>query len=405
MDATELILAGVFWCCLAGVAYAYVAYPVLILAFSRVFGREPAPERPALTKSATSNEPLPTVDLLIAAHNEVGVIGARIENALALDYPADRFNIVIASDGSDDGTDAACAGVGGSVRVLHSPVRRGKTATIFSALSNLNAEIVVLSDANTFMDSDSLRYLARWFVDEDVGVVCGRLVLTDARTGRNADGLYWRYETFLKRCESRLGALLGANGAIYAIRRSLLVPLPSNVLVDDFVIPLRARLAGGCRIVYDADAIAREETAPDVASEFRRRSRIGTGGFQALGVLWPLLHPRWGWTAFAFWSHKVLRWIGPFFLLGALLACVPLAHERLYRTLLFAQVALYVLSAIIAAVPGSSRPMRLARVLPMFVGMNLALLVGFFRWVRGPQTGVWTRTPRVPGSPSASFPQ
>jgi cellulose synthase/poly-beta-1,6-N-acetylglucosamine synthase-like glycosyltransferase len=232
-------------------------------------------------------------------------------------------------------------------------------------------------------------------------VVCGRLVLIDAATGRNADGVYWRYETFLKRCEARLGALLGANGAIYAIRRRLLPSIPDNVLVDDFVIPLLARLNSGCRIVYDADAIAREETAPDVGSEFRRRSRIGAGGFQALGVLGPLLHPRWGWTSLAFWSHKVLRWTGPVFLLGALFISVLLVRQPLYFAMALAQVAVYALSAFVAILPGTSRPMRLLRVLPMFVGMNLALLVGLLRWIRGRQTGVWTRTPRTVGTNTA----
>jgi cellulose synthase/poly-beta-1,6-N-acetylglucosamine synthase-like glycosyltransferase len=207
--------------------------------------------------------------------------------------------------------------------------------------------------------------------------------------------MYWRYETFLKRCEAKLGALLGANGAIYAIRRSLLTPVPETLLVDDFVIPLRARLESGCRIVYDQDAIAREETAPDVASEFRRRARIGAGGFQALGLLWPLLHPRWGWTAFAFWSHKVLRWVGPVLLLGALVCSLALSHEPVYRELAIAQGAVYGLSAIVAMVPGRWRFVRVARVLPLFVGMNLALLAGLYRWVRGGQSGVWTRTPRA----------
>src|SRR5262249_30950742 len=148
-------------------------------------------------------------------------------------------------------------------------------------------------------------------------VVCGRLVLTDPATGCNVDSYYWRYETFLKRCEGRLGALLGANGAIYAIRRELYTPIPGNTIVDDFVIPLRAKLRTGCRIVYDGDAVAREETPPNVGAEFHRRSRIGAGGFQSIGLLWRLLNPRSGWVAFTFFSHKILRWVCPFFLVAA----------------------------------------------------------------------------------------
>lgn len=402
MSMADTILAAIFWASVGSIAYAYLGYPIVIFALSRAFGRVP---RPSTSGSASSEVRMPSVDVLIAAHNEADVIQARIQNALSLNYPGGQCRIVVASDGSDDGTDSIVSSFGDQVTLLSSAARRGKAGTLFGAFTHLSADLVVLSDANTFMDADSLRRLARWFDDPSVGVVCGRLILTDATTGRNVDSLYWRYETFLKRCEARLGALLGANGAIYAIRRSLLAPIPDNLLVDDFVIPLRARLGSGCRIIYDAEAIAREETAPDVASEFRRRARIGAGGFQALGVLWPLLNPRWGWTAFAFWSHKVLRWVGPLFLCAALLSALALVRDPLYRTLLVAQVGLYALSALIAVLPGSSRPVRAARILPMFVGMNVALFVGFFRWFRGRQNGVWTRTPRVPGAPSASVTQ
>jgi cellulose synthase/poly-beta-1,6-N-acetylglucosamine synthase-like glycosyltransferase len=245
------------------------------------------------------------------------------------------------------------------------------------------------------MERGSLGRLVRWFRDETVGAVCGRLVLTDPRSGRNVDGLYWRYETHLKRCEARLGALLGANGAIYAIRRSLFPRLPDGTAVDDFVVPLLAKLRTGCRIVYDADAVAREESAPDLTGEFRRRARIGAGGFQALGVLWRLLSPRHGWTAFALWSHKVLRWVCPFLMIGAVLGGLALAAHPLYRWMLVAQAIFYTLCAAGAVVPATGRRgSRVLRALSMFAAMNLALLLGFGRWLRGTQTGLWQRTAR-----------
>src|SRR5262249_38664493 len=158
----------------------------------------------------------------------------------------------------------------------------GKAATLNAAFAELAGDIVLLSDANTFTDATAARNIVRWFADPRVGVVCGRLVLTDPATGGNADSLYWRYETFLKECEGRLGALPGATGGIYAFRRGLYAPIPDDTIVDDFVIPLAAKLRTGCAIVYDRDAVAREETAPDVRAEFRRRSRIGAGGFQSI---------------------------------------------------------------------------------------------------------------------------
>jgi cellulose synthase/poly-beta-1,6-N-acetylglucosamine synthase-like glycosyltransferase len=221
-------------------------------------------------------------------------------------------------------------------------------------------------------------------------------VLCTPEAGRNADSIYWRYETFLKRCESRLGALLGANGAIYAIRKKLYAPIPEDTLVDDLVIPLLTKLRTGCKIIYDCDAIAWEETPPDVASEFHRRARIGAGGFQSIGMLWRLLDPRRGWVAFTFLSHKVLRWFCPFFLLGMLASNVALAFgSPFYRALLAGHVGFYAASAVMAFLPAQAGSWKLLRLTTMFTGMNLALLVGFWRWLRGVQGGAWRRTART----------
>jgi len=389
MTLAERFIAVFCAACALGIVYAYALYPIVVWALARVFGRKPA------VGTDTAAHALPSVDLLIAAHNEEAVIADRVHNALALDYPAEKCRVVVASDASTDTTNRLCAKFDHRVHLLAFEERRGKTGTLNAAMEHLTADIVVLSDANTFMDADALRKLVRWFADESVGVVCGRLVLTDPTTGKNADGFYWKYETFIKVCEARLGALLGSNGAIYAIRRSLLKPIPANTIVDDFVIPLRARLESGCEIVYDDEAVAREETAPDIASEFRRRIRIGTGGLQAMALLTPLLHPRWGWTAFALWSHKVMRWVGPFFLMGVLVSSISLSRHPEFLWACVAQVALYALGVIVWLVPSSVRAVRPARVLPMFMSMNVALMVGCLRWWTGRATGVWARTPRT----------
>jgi cellulose synthase/poly-beta-1,6-N-acetylglucosamine synthase-like glycosyltransferase len=282
------------------------------------------------------------------------------------------------------------------VRVLDRAERRGKAATLNEALATVDAEIVVLSDANTMFERDAIRRLVDRLADSSVGVACGRLVLRDAQTGRNVDGLYWRYETFLKRCEGRLGGLLGANGAIYAIRRELIVPLPAGTVVDDFALPLLARIRSGCRIAFVDDAIAHEETAPSIGGEFRRRARIGVGGFQSLWMLRALLLPTQGWTAFAFWSHKVLRWITPFLLAAALLSAAALAHaSSAAQAALVAQLALYGVALLGAVAPRGWPASRVLRVATMFVCMNAALALGFLRWARGADTGVWRRTART----------
>lgn len=388
MTTVQSIAVIAFWLSLAGVFYAYVGYPVVIWCLARLFGRSARP--PA------DDSELPTVSLLIAAYNEEAVIEERIKNALAMDYPKERMEVVVASDGSADRTGEIVRRYSDQcVRLLDFRPRRGKAACLNAAMDEICGEVVMLSDANTFWDPSAARKVARWFRDPAVGAVVGRLVLTDPATGRNADGLYWKYETFLKKCEGRLGALLGANGAIYAVRRKVYSPIPNNTIVDDFVIPLLAKLRTNCSIVYDPEAVADEETPAEVGSEFNRRTRIGAGGFQSLAWLWKLLDPRRGWISFTFFSHKIMRWLCPFFLIGMLAANTALSDQPLYFGLLLAQMAFYLVSVAVARMPAGTRLPKPLRLTTMFTGMNLALLVGFWRWLKGTQKAAWQRTARL----------
>ncbi|MBX6313645.1 MAG: glycosyltransferase family 2 protein [Isosphaeraceae bacterium] len=397
MNILTSIVAVAFWTCAALVVYAYLGYPLVIWWLARWFGRPVEPPPPL-----GEERDLPTVSLVIAAYNEEAVIEERLHNALATDYPPGKFEVVVGSDGSTDRTPALVRGFADRrVRLLDYAQRRGKAAVLNAAMAEVRGEIVVLSDANTAIDPNAVRHLVRWFQDPAVGAVCGRLVLTDPRTGRNVDSLYWKYETFLKQCEGHLGALLGANGAIYAIRRALYTPIPEETIVDDFVIPLLAKARTGCAIIYECGAIAREETPPDLGSEFHRRSRIGAGGFQSIGMLWRLLDPRRGWVAFTFLSHKILRWLCPFFLLGLLasnLLLVLLRGWPLDWYALYGQLGFYLASLLAALVPGRLGPLKPLRLAALFTSMNTALLVGFWRWLRGSQQGTWRRTARVVGA-------
>jgi cellulose synthase/poly-beta-1,6-N-acetylglucosamine synthase-like glycosyltransferase len=378
-----------FWAFGALVLYAYAGYPVLIWWLSRRFGRSSGPP-PADT------DQWPEITLLIAAHNEQAVIEERVRNALAMDYPRDRVAIVIGLDGCSDGT----AGIvrrfaDRGVRLLDYAQRRGKAAVLNEAMSEVTSPIVLMSDANTEFDPQAARRLVRWFQDPDVGTAVGRLILTEPGTGNNVDSLYWKYETFLKRCEGRLGGPLGANGAIYAMRRDLYVPIPPETIVDDFVIPLLAKLRSGCSIIYDCEAVAREETPTNVASEFHRRARIGAGGFQSIALLWRLLDPRQGWVAFTFLSHKVLRWLCPFLLIGLLASNALLWDRPFFRWVLAAQVGFYIASLLAALAPPGLRVPKPIRLMTMFTSMNAALLVGFIRWISKRQNAAWRRTTRV----------
>jgi len=389
MSIFALGIAFVLWTCAALIVFGYAVYPILVWSLSRWLVRSVVP--PAMEPTEW-----PSVSLLIAAYNEEDVIEERVRNALAMDYPRDRLEIVIALDGCDDRTSAIVRRYEGEgVRLLDYTQRRGKSAVLNAAFNELEGEIVMLSDANTEIDPQAARRLVRWFRHSLVGVVCGRLVLTDPRTGRNVDSLYWKYETFLKRCEGRLGALLGANGAIYAIRKDRFLPIPNHTIIDDFVIPLLAKLRSGCSIIYDPSAVAREETPASVRSEFRRRTRIGAGGFQSIGMLWRLLDPRQGWVALSFLSHKVLRWLCPFFMIGALVSNLFLLDIPFYRLVLMSQLGFYLVSVLAASLPSSIKLLKPLRLATMFTSMNLALFVGFWRWLSGRQNGVWIRTSRI----------
>jgi cellulose synthase/poly-beta-1,6-N-acetylglucosamine synthase-like glycosyltransferase len=398
MHVLDIAAHTAFWACLAVTFYSYLAYPACVWLLARLFPS-------AARKGHLARKKLPHVTLIVAAHNEQAVIEGKIRNSLELDYPRDRLKVVIGSDGSSDATSKIVAAFHDRrVRLLDYAQRRGKSCLLNSAISETGrgkgtaGEILVLSDANTEYQPDAIKKLVRWFADPRVDTVCGRLLLVDPVRGNNVDGLYWRYETFLKKCEGRLGALLGANGGIYAIRRSAYVPIPNNTIIDDFAIPLLSKLRYNGRIVYDPQAVAVEETPPTIAGEFRRRARIGTGAYQSVPLLWRLMSPRYGWTAFTFLSHKILRWLVPFFLLGSLTSNLFVLDHFYFQVIFVVQVVMYAVSLAGACLPGSNLPCKLVRGLTMFVGMNLALLVGFWRWLSSSQTGTWQSTKR--SSPS-----
>lgn len=390
--------AAVFWASALLVLHTYVFYPAILVGLSALRSVRAdlrwllgGGERRKLREPET----LPGVSVVVAAWNEAKVIGAKLENSLRLDYPADRLEIVVGSDGSDDGTDDIVASCRDRrVRLAGSAQRAGKVSVLNRTVPTAHGEIVVLSDANTMYQPDAVRKLVRHFADPAVGCVCGNLRLYNPHDPHFEESAYWKYESFLKLLEGRFGAVMGANGGIYAIRRRLFTQLPPNTIVDDFVIALRC-LQQGTRIVYDPEAIAYEETTEDYGKERGRRVRIAAGNFQSLGLVGDLLHPRHGLVAFAFASHKLLRWLVPFLLALCLVSSATLAAEPLYAAALAAQLALYGLAglAVVAKLPG--RLGRLASLCRYFVEMNVGLFQGFVRYVRRTQKVTWARTARA----------
>jgi cellulose synthase/poly-beta-1,6-N-acetylglucosamine synthase-like glycosyltransferase len=387
-------MTTVLFLALGLVAFSYLGYPLVLAGWGALHDLRGAlrffsggPDR----REAVSREEWPRVTVLLAAFDEEGCIRRKVEDCLALDYPPELLEIVVGCDGCTDRTaDVARAAGRGRVRVVELTPRRGKASVLARLVPAAQGDVVVLTDANVSFAPSALRALVRRFRDPSVGAVVGRLRL---RTAAGAgEGAYWAYETFLKYLEGKLGCVLGANGGIYAIRRILFSPLPVDTITDDFVVPLRIAVRGW-KVPYEPTAVAYEDAPDDPLAEFVRRARIGAGNWQALARLPDVLDPRAGFVAFAFVSHKLLRWLTPFLLVAALAANVVEAADGPFavRALLLAQVAFYGIAA--AGGRGAGAVGRTAR---HFVAMNAALAVGFWRFLRGTQAAAWRRTARTP---------
>ncbi len=380
--------------CLLALFHAYAGYAV----WWRFFGRRLA----VLSEpSEVMGHGFPRVTIIVAAYNESSCIARRVQNLLELDYPTDRVSIFIESDGSDDETvkyAVECAADNPRVVVSDHRERRGKVRVLNEACQRTESEILVFSDANVIFEPDALHHLVARFQDKKVGCVCGKLLfrVPEGRPHAATEGMYWRLESWLKEREGARGVLLGANGAIYALRRSLWTECPPDTLVEDFYIPLRL-LMNGHHVVFEPRALAFEDLPPTIKDEFGRRVRIGAGDFQILSRCFGLLHPAHGLAAWAFLSRKVLRWLGPFFMIGTLVAgswLMAQGHWSGKLVLLcwcaFISIALLGMNAH----QWRGRFGSLVGAVTHFAGMNLALLLGFFRWIFKTQGVTWKRTAR-----------
>jgi cellulose synthase/poly-beta-1,6-N-acetylglucosamine synthase-like glycosyltransferase len=394
--AKQRMFGVVFWVAVCCVLHTYVIYPLLLVALDAVaqarsaWGYLGGNER----RRPLAQLGLPSVSVLIAAYDEQGCIARRIENLLAQDYPGDKLEILIGSDGSTDETDAIVQRYAARGVKLSRAERCGKAGVLSRLVALAKGDVLVMTDANTEFERDAIRHLIQPLRDDDVGLVCGRLRLHSPAGAPLAEGAYWKLESLLKLYESRRGCVMGANGGIYAVRKDLFPPLPAGTVVDDFVAALRV-LAAGARVCYEPEAVAHEEAAPDHANEYRRRVRIAAGGFRALSQHRDLLSPRHGFTAFALWSHKVLRWFVPHALVLAMIANVFLAGvSPFYSLALLVQLATYAL-ATVSLLGMTPRHVRaVADAAAHFVEMNAALLVGFVKYSRGGQGQTWVRTDR-----------
>jgi cellulose synthase/poly-beta-1,6-N-acetylglucosamine synthase-like glycosyltransferase len=382
---------------MAAVAYNYVGYPLLLFVLCAIVRAKSdflylvyRRNRRRLPITAQA----PHVAVLISAYNEESVIEAKAQNCLAIDYPADRVEFFFGLDAPTDSTvDLLSRITSERMRVFHFPHRRGKLAVLCDLAQQTPAEILVLTDANTLLDRAAIGNLVRHFADPAVGAVSGEEIrVAAAGSEASAESLYWRYESAVKILESRLNCSLGGNGSVLAVRRSLFSPKKQSI-VEDFQIPLEIRFQG-YRVVYDPEAIAIEEIAPTWAAQFARRIRIGAGNYQTFFSHPEYLNPRTGFLAFSFFSHRVLRWLAPLLLPAGFACSMLLSARTAFAILTAAQGAFYLLAAFGWRLKKQARPLGWCSVPFHFCAMNLALLLGFLRFLRGRQALAWQPTPR-----------
>ncbi len=396
------IFALLFWISIIGIAYTYFGYPLLIALLAKI--RAPLP----LKRTSA-----PPVTLLIAAYNEELVIESKIRNSLSLEYPPGKLQILVVTDGSADQTPEIVKKFGKEgVELLHNPERRGKMAAINRAMPHARGEIIVFSDANNYYQPDTLINLTAPFGDDKVGAVSGSKVIDrgDGNLGAS-EGLYWKYESFIKKQESRLGSCTSVAGEIFALRKELYIPPPNNIINDDFYIGMQA-IRQGYRLVYVPEARSFERVSPSARDEIIRRTRINAGRYQAISLASQVL-PRSPLLVWQIISHKFMRPLVPFFMIAAalfnlLLIVFPFSAKGIFargfylspplaQIVLLLQALFYMLAWIGGRLANQKETSRLARLLylPSFLtNSNFAALKGFFQFLRGKQSHIWERAQR-----------
>jgi cellulose synthase/poly-beta-1,6-N-acetylglucosamine synthase-like glycosyltransferase len=384
-----------FWICLILVFYTYIGYGMLLwvlVSIKRlIYGRQKKRELPP------DNE-LPEVTLMICAYNEQDIVDFKMENTRQIKYP--KLKVVWVTDGSNDHTNDYLAKYH-DVEVIYSPERRGKTAALNHGLSLVKSELVVMTDANTMLNPESIQEIVRCFMDPKVACVAGEKRVAARHEGQAAaegEGLYWKYESTLKRWDGELYSAMGAAGELCAIRRSLYEPMPENALLDDFVMSLRM-VDKGYKIAYTADAYAMEYGSADLTEESKRKRRIAAGGLQSIWWLRNMMNPlRQPVVAFQFVSHRVLRWsITPI----ALLLLIPLnvllvflKAGNIYTWIWVLQLVFYLAAYLGYLLEQYGRRNKLLYVPYYFLFMNLNVFRGMTYLRTHKSSGAWEKAKR-----------
>lgn len=382
------------WILIGLVFYTYLGYGILLYFLVRVKRIFKRPEQFEKTFE-------PPVTLVIPAYNEEGFIKAKAANSLQLDYPKDKLRILFITDGSSDETYRILQEIEG-VEVIHDSRRAGKAAAENRAMKFVKTPIVVFCDANTQLNRDCIRQLVKHYQNEKVGAVAGakKVISAGADSASGAgEGIYWKYESALKKWDSELYTVVGAAGELISFRTELVTKLEEDTILDDFMQSLRI-CSQGYRVVYEPNAMAVETASQNVTEELKRKVRIAAGGWQSMRRLLHLLNPlKNPLLTFQYVSHRVLRWsISAFALPLILLINVILlyTHQQIvYYVLLSLQIAFYMMAILGWVLENRKIRLKVLFIPYYFLMMNYAVFAGFWRWAKGRQASTWERAQRV----------
>lgn len=373
----------IFFLSIFFVLYIYLGYPLIIWLFGLAVPRK-------IAKKSCEH---PFVSILIAAYNEADCIGATITNKLELDYPPEKMEIIVVSDGSTDGTDDCVNSFSDSrVTLFRMDKRAGKTAALNFAVNKAQGEIIVFSDANSLYGRDAVRALTQNFCDPSVGYVTGHMVYVNCDGTLVGDGCsaYMKYENLIRKYETKIGSIVGVDGGIDAIRKKLYVPMQADQL-PDFVLPLQV-VRQGYRVVYEPTALLKEDALNLAADEYRMRVRVALRALWALYDMRSLLFSQKNILyAFQIWSHKTLRYVTFLFLIGAFLANVMLWSDgTLYQFLFSVQCVFYLLACIPFVLKSKTSPIRVIHFANYFLLVHLSFLQAFVNFLSGKKVVIWT---------------
>lgn len=378
------MMATLFWLCMAIVVYTYVGYGIVL--YLLVFVKRLATKAKPLAD--ITDDRLPEVTLMVCAYNEEDIIAEKMANTRRLDYPCDRLHLVWVTDGSNDNTNVLLSAYP-EVKVIYFPERRGKAAALKHGIKEIDTEIVMMTDANTMLNPEAVREVARLMQDPKVGCVSGEkkvMARSDSDEAAQGEGLYWKYESTLKRLDSELYSAMGAAGELCVIRRQLMTDIPDDTLLDDFIISMEI-VKKGYKIAYTSNAYAMEYGSADLHEESKRKRRIAAGGLQSCWRLRSLMNPlRHPVVAFQFVSHRVLRWtITPvcLFALVPLNTLLVLSGEGIVYTIIWILQILFYASAAAGV-----------RISKYFVFMNLNVFRGM-AYLFNNSTGMWEKAKRA----------